>query len=237
MLKVRSLSHAALLAELERSTDPRRVVASVIDHTILKPQTTLADVDRLCREALEQRFYSVCVNPIWVRSCSERVKGTGINVCSVSGFPLGAFRKEVKALEARLGVEDGADEIDMVMNVGALRQGDERVVLEDIRAVVEASGVPVKVILECGVLTEEQIVRACCLARDAGAAFVKTSTGIGDAGGAKESYVSLMRRTVGDSMGVKASAGIRDLATCVAMIRAGATRIGTSAGMSIVKPS
>lgn len=236
-MKAHHVPHAALLEELNRASDPgrqARVVASIIDHTILKPQTTLAEVDRLCREALEFRFYSVCVNPVWVAACRDRVRGSGIRVCSVSGFPLGASRSDVKALEAKQCVENGADEIDMVMHVGALRQGDERKVAEDIAAVVKASGpAPVKVIFECGVLTDEQIVRACHLSREAGADFVKTATGFAE-GGAKEKDVALMRRTVGDSMGVKAAAGIRDLATCIAMIRAGANRIGTSAAVGIV---
>jgi deoxyribose-phosphate aldolase len=237
-VKAQHVPPAVLREQLDRAADPTsqaRLVASIIDHTILKPQTTLAEVDRLCREALEHRFFSVCVNPIWVRACRERVRGSGIRVCSVSGFPLGASRTDVKALEARQGVEDGADEIDMVMNVGALRHGDEKTVAEDIGAVVHASGpAPVKVILECGVLTEVQIVRACHVAKEAGADFVKTATGFGE-GGAREKDVALMRRTVGESMGVKAAAGIRDLATCVAMIRAGANRIGTSASMGIIQ--
>lgn len=223
---------------LNRASDPAgqaRVVAGIIDHTILKPQTVLADIDRLCREALDHRFYSVCVNPVWVPACRDRVRGSGIRICSVSGFPLGASRSDVKALEAARCVEDGADEIDMVMNVGAMRQGDEKIVRDDIAAVVRAAGpAPVKVILECGVLTEEQIVRACLLSREAGADFVKTATGFGE-GGATAKDVALMRRTVGDSMGVKAAAGIRDLAACLALVRAGANRIGTSAAMAIIK--
>ncbi len=237
MAKGPGISHASVLEQLRQVTnrqDQVRLIASLIDHTILKAQTGVAEIDRLCREAMEHRFFSVCINPFWIRACRDRVRGSGVRICSVSGFPLGAARSDVKAFEAARGVEDGADEIDMVMNVGALRQGQEDIVVQDIRAVVGASGTaPIKVILECGVLTEAQIVRACQLCREAGADFVKSNTGFGE-GIAREKDIALMRRTVGETMGVKASAGIRDWETCVAMIRAGATRIGTSAGMAII---
>ncbi|MCC7126000.1 MAG: deoxyribose-phosphate aldolase [Acidobacteria bacterium] len=214
-------------------------VASAIDHTLLKPDATATDIDTLCREAAEWKFATVCVNPTWVAHAAGRLRGTGVGVCSVVGFPLGATTPDVKQYEARRAIFDGATEIDMVLNVGALKSGDVRTVTDDIRAVVGACaerGVTSKVILETALLTDEEKVTACTLAKAAGADFVKTSTGFGP-GGATAADVALMRRVVGADMGVKASGGVRDLQQVKAMVAAGATRIGASAGVRIVKES
>lgn len=214
-------------------------VASAIDHTLLKPDATAADIDTLCREAAEWKFATVCVNPTWVARAAGRLRGTGVGVCSVVGFPLGATTPDVKQYEARRAIFDGATEIDMVLNVGALKSGDVRTVTDDIRAVVGACAerdVTSKVILETALLTDEEKVTACTLAKAAGADFVKTSTGFGP-GGATAADVALMRRVVGAEMGVKASGGVRDLQQVKAMVAAGATRIGASAGVRIVKES
>ena len=214
-------------------------VASYIDHTLLKPDATAAEIDQLCREAAEWHFATVCVNPTWVAHAARRLKGTGVGVCSVVGFPLGATTPDVKQFEARRAIFDGATEIDMVLNVGALKSGEVRLVSDDIRMVVAACdpcGVVSKVILETALLTDEEKVTACTLAKAAGADFVKTSTGFGP-GGATAADIALMRRIVGDEMGVKASGGVRDLEQMKAMVAAGATRIGASAGVRIVKES
>jgi deoxyribose-phosphate aldolase len=214
-------------------------VASTIDHTLLKPDATADDIDKLCREAAEWKFATVCVNPTWVARAAGRLRGTGVGVCSVVGFPLGATTPDVKQYEARRAIFDGATEIDMVINVGALKSGDVRLVTDDIRAVVGACaerGITSKVILETALLTDEEKVTACTLAKAAGADFVKTSTGFGP-GGATTADVALMRRVVGAEMGVKASGGVRDLQQVRAMVAAGATRIGASAGVRIVKES
>ena len=214
-------------------------VASAIDHTLLKPDATAGDIDTLCREAAEWKFATVCVNPTWVARAAARLQGSGVGVCSVVGFPLGATTPDVKQYEARRAMFDGATEIDMVLNVGALKSGDVRLVTDDIRAVVGACmerGVVSKVILETALLTDDEKVTACTLAKAAGADFVKTSTGFGP-GGATASDVALMRRVVGSEMGVKASGGVRDLQQVKAMVAAGATRIGASAGVRIVKES
>lgn len=213
-------------------------LAKMIDHTLLKPDATEDDISRLCQEAIEYGFVSVCVNPVWVPFAAELLAGTGVKVCTVVGFPLGANLKDTKAFEARAAVEDGATEVDMVINVGALKSGDHDAVFEDIQSVVEAVGseVVVKVILETALLTDEEKVTACRLAKDAGAHFVKTSTGFGP-GGATEDDVALMRRTVGDEMGVKASGGIRDAETAMRMIAAGASRLGCSASVAIIRGS
>jgi deoxyribose-phosphate aldolase len=214
-------------------------VASAIDHTLLKPDATAKDIDTLCGEAAEWKFATVCVNPTWVARAASRLRGTGVGVCSVVGFPLGATTPDVKQYEARRAIFDGAVEIDMVLNVGALKTGDIRLVADDIRAVVGACverGVTSKVILETALLTDEEKVTACTLAKAAGADFVKTSTGFGP-GGATTADVALMRRVVGTEMGVKASGGVRDLQQVKAMVAAGATRIGASAGVRIVKES
>ncbi|MCC7177896.1 MAG: deoxyribose-phosphate aldolase [Acidobacteria bacterium] len=214
-------------------------VASSIDHTLLKPDATAEDIDKLCREAAEWKFATVCVNPTWVARAAARLSGTGVGVCSVVGFPLGATTPDVKQFEARRAIFDGATEIDMVLNVGALKSGDIRLASDDIRAVVSACverRVVSKVILETALLTDEEKVTACTLAKAAGADFVKTSTGFGP-GGATTADVALMRRVVGAGMGVKASGGVRDLQQVKAMVAAGATRIGASAGVRIVRES
>lgn len=219
--------------------DPVRLgdLASYVDHTLLKPDATVAEIDRLCAEALEHRFASVCVNGAWVRRCAEILAGSGVIVCSVIGFPLGAMASEVKAYEARRAIEDGACEIDMVLAVGPLKGGDDRFVQRDIAGVAEVChrlGARLKVILETGLLSEEEIVRGSRLAVAAGADFVKTSTGFSK-GGATVEHVDLMRRTVGPVVGVKASGGVRDGDAARAMIAAGATRIGASASVAIVR--
>jgi deoxyribose-phosphate aldolase len=214
-------------------------VASMIDHTLLKPDATRAEVETLCREALEFGFASVCVNPTWVSLCSRLVRGSHVAVCSVVGFPLGATTPDTKQFEARRAIFDGAREIDMVINVGALKSGDLRLVQVDLEAVTTAcreAGVVSKVILETALLSDEEKVTACTLAKAAGADFVKTSTGFGP-GGATAADVALMRRVVGEDMGIKASGGVRTLEGVKAMVAAGATRIGASAGVRIVKES
>jgi deoxyribose-phosphate aldolase len=214
-------------------------VAGYIDHTLLKPEATRRDIEALCREAAEFRFATVCVNPAWVALAAARLKGTGVGVCSVVGFPLGATTADVKQYETRRAIFDGATEIDMVINIGALKSGDLRVVERDIAAVVDACqpcGVLSKVIIEAALLTTEEKVAACTLAKAAGADFVKTSTGFGP-GGATAADVALMRQVVGPEMGVKAAGGVRDLGGLKAMLAAGATRIGASAGVRIVQES
>ena len=224
---------------LHASDGGARDLAGLIDHTLLKPDATAGDIDKLCREAAEWKFAAVCVNPTWVALASARLRGSGVAVCSVVGFPLGATTPDVKQFEARRALFDGASEIDMVINVGALKSGDVRLVSDDIRGVVQAChacGAASKVILETALLTDEEKVTACTLAKAAGADFVKTSTGFGP-GGATAGDVALMRRVVGDEMGVKAAGGVRDLEQMKAMVAAGATRIGASAGVRIVKES
>ncbi|MCP3919715.1 MAG: deoxyribose-phosphate aldolase [bacterium] len=220
-------------------TDPVRLgdLASYLDHTLLKPDATVAQIDALCLDAIQHRFASVCVNGSWVRRCAEILEGSGVLVCSVIGFPLGAMAPEVKAYEARRAAEDGACEIDMVLAVGALKGGDNAFVRRDIAGVAEVChrmGARLKVILETGLLTRDEIIRASELAKAAGADFVKTSTGFSK-GGATVEHVELMRATVGPTMGVKASGGVRDQETAQAMIAAGATRIGASASIEIVR--
>jgi deoxyribose-phosphate aldolase len=214
-------------------------VAGMIDHTLLKPDATRAEIETLCREAVEFGFASVCVNPTWVASCARLVRGTRVVVCSVVGFPLGANTADTKQYETRRAIFDGAREIDMVINVGALKSGDLYLVEQDIRAVTspcrEASVIS-KVIIETALLTDEEKVTACTLAKAAAADFVKTSTGFGP-GGATAADVSLMRKVVGEDMGIKASGGVRTLEGVKAMVAAGATRIGASAGVRIVQQS
>lgn len=214
---------------------PRADLAGLIDHTLLKPEATRRQVEQLCREAAEHRFASVCVNPTWVRTCADRLAGTGVAVCTVIGFPLGANHADTKAFEARRAQDDGAVELDMVINVGALKSGDHDLVRDDIAAVVGARrpGSLVKVILETCLLDDEEKRTACRLARQAGADFVKTSTGF-SSGGATAADIALMREVVGTSLGVKASGGVRTRADLDEMVRAGATRIGASAGIKIV---
>jgi deoxyribose-phosphate aldolase len=214
-------------------------VAAMIDHTLLKPDATRKDIEALCREAAEYKFASVCVNPTWVATCARLLEGTGVRVCSVVGFPLGATTSDVKHFEARRAIFDGATEIDMVINIGALKSGDVRVVECDIEAVTtpcREAGVLSKVIIEAALLTDDEKVTASTLAKAAGADFVKTSTGFAS-GGATAADVALMRRVVGEEMGVKAAGGVRDLEGLKAMVAAGATRIGASAGVRIVQES
>lgn len=210
-------------------------VARFIDHTLLKPQATASQVDALCQQAREHGFYSVCVNGVYVARALAALEGSGVQVCAVVGFPLGASTPAAKAAEARDAVALGATEIDMVLHIGALIDGRLEEVEQDIRAVVQASDpYPVKVILETGLLEDAHKVAACQAAVRAGAAFVKTSTGFGH-GGATAHDVALMRRAVGDACGVKASGGIRDLATAHEMLRAGANRLGCSSSVAIVQ--
>ena len=213
-------------------------IPQLIDHTILRPDTTKADIEQLCREAREHRFCSVCVNPTWVSHARQLLDGSGVKVCCVVGFPLGAQAPETKAMEARAAIRQGAKEIDMVINVGALKSGDDALLLRDIRSVVEAcrdGSAKCKVILETSLLTNEEKGRACKLAIKARADFVKTSTGFSP-GGATVEDVALMSRIVRDrKLGVKASGGIRTLADLRRMVQAGATRIGTSSGIKILQ--
>jgi len=208
----------------------------MIDHTLLKTDATEDDVRRLCQEALEYGFASVCVQPVYVSLAARLLEGSPVKVCSVAGFPFGANLTETKAFEARAAVDDGAAEIDMVINVGALKSRDYRAVVSDIEGVVKAVGrdALVKVILETGLLTDDEKVTACRLSQEAGAHFVKTSTGF-IAGGATEEDVRLMRETVGPEMGVKAAGGIRDAATALRMIAAGASRLGCSASVAVMQ--
>lgn len=211
--------------------------ASFIDHTLLKPDASATDIERLCAEAAQFHFASVCVNPTWVRSAACHLRGADAVVCTVIGFPLGATLADVKAYEARRAIFDGAREVDMVINVGALKSGDDCAVESDIRQVVEAAheyNVLVKVIIEAALLSDDEKVRACIAAKQAGADFVKTSTGFAK-GGATVADVALMRRTVGPDMGVKASGGVRGLDDARAMLEAGATRIGASVGVKIAQ--
>lgn len=211
-------------------------LAHYIDHTLLAADATAADIDQLCAEAEQYHFASVCINPTWVKRAAANLRGTGVPVCTVIGFPLGATTTEVKATEARKALRDGAREIDMVINVGAIKSGLTDVVYDDIVKVVDAAhevGAVCKVILETALLTDEEKVVASALAKRARADFVKTSTGFGP-GGATVYDVALMRETVGPEMGVKASGGVRTAHDAEDMIAAGATRIGASAGVQIV---
>jgi deoxyribose-phosphate aldolase len=214
-------------------------VAAMIDHTLLKPDAARGEVEKLCREAAEYNFASVCVNPTWVATCARLLQGSSVKVCSVVGFPLGATTPDVKHYETRRALFDGAREIDMVINVGALKSGDLRVVERDIEAVTgpcRETGAISKVIIEAALLTDDEKVTACTLAKAAAADYVKTSTGFGP-GGATAADVALMRRVVGEAMGVKAAGGVKDLDALKAMVAAGATRIGASAGVRIVQES
>lgn len=211
--------------------------ASLIDHTLLKPEASEADIKKLCDEAAEFGFASVCVNPGWVKKAVEFLRGSGVPVCTVIGFPLGATLPDVKAYEARRAIFNGAREVDMVINIGALKSGDDCAVEEDIRSVVQAAhenSVLCKVIIETALLTDEEKVRACLAAKNAGADFVKTSTGFSK-GGATVHDIALMRRTVGSALGVKASGGVKGIDDARAMFEAGATRIGASVGVKIAR--
>ena len=219
-----------------QATSIRADLAGLIDHTLLKPNTTRGDVEKLCQEAVQHGFYSVCVNPAFVACCVEMLRGTGVHVCTVVGFPLGANTPEVKAYEASVAKADGASEVDMVINIGALRGGARDYCLQDIRSVVDACHpeVVLKVILETALLTDEEIVLGCEIAQEAGADYVKTSTGFSTRG-ADASDIALMRRVVGPDMGVKASGGVGNSFRADLMVAMGATRIGASASMKIVK--
>jgi len=209
----------------------------LIDHTLLKPEATEADIRKICGEAREYGFASVCVNPYWVPVVAKELAGSAVKVCTVVGFPLGASVAEIKAAETTKALADGAQEIDMVINIGELRGGNLRAVSDEIGSVIQVShskSALVKVILETALLTDEQKIEACRLSKDAGAEFVKTSTGFGPHGATIED-VALMRKAVGAGMGVKASGGIRTLEDLRKMVAAGATRIGTSAGVKIVE--
>src|SRR6267142_1555716 len=228
---------AARIGLVLGQTSTARDWASLIDHTLLKPGATDEDIKKLCEEAARYRFASVCVNPTWVRAASCNLQGTGVPVCTVIGFPLGATLPDVKAYEARRSIFDGAREVDMVINVGALRSGDDCLVEHDIRSVVEVAheyNVTCKVIIETALLTDDEKVRACQAAKRAGADFVKTSTGFSK-GGATVADIALMRRTVGSDLGVKASGGVKGLDDARKMVEAGATRIGASVGVKIAQ--
>ena len=239
---IRSAARAAVAVttaepiSIQALAQPIANPASLIDHTLLKPTATADQIRQLCAEAREHRFAAVCVNPVWVSLCAERLAGGPVEVCTVVGFPLGADLPEAKAFEAERCIALGAREIDMVINIGALKAQDFAAVRDDIAAVVSSShaaGAIVKVIIEATYLTEEEKVAACVLAKNAGADFVKTSTGFGP-GGATAADVALMRRVVGPDIGVKAAGGIRTAEDFVSMVAAGANRIGASAGVKIV---
>lgn len=213
-------------------------LAAIIDHTELRPEATEGDIVRLCEEALRHGFATVCVSPIWVSAAERILRNSSVGVCTVAGFPSGATTTDAKRAEAEIAIRNGASEVDMVLPVGRLKQGDWDAVKQDIGGVAEIcnrAGVVLKVILESAALTETEIAVACALAKLAGAGFVKTSTGFHPAGGAKVEHVALMRRAVGDGLGVKASGGIRTLADARAMVAAGATRIGASRSVEIVR--
>ncbi len=208
--------------------------AALIDHTLLKADATQSQVEKLCDEALQYKFASVCVNPTWVKLSAEKLANSEVKVCTVIGFPLGATTPSVKAFETKDAIENGATEIDMVINIGALKDRQYELVLNDIKAVVKAAkGTLVKVIIETSLLTDEEKVKACELSVEAGADFVKTSTGF-STGGATAEDVALMRKTVGPTIGVKASGGVRSLEDLTKMVEAGATRIGASSGVAIM---
>jgi len=211
-------------------------LASLIDHTLLKPEATPAHIRQLCAEARQHAFYSVCVNPVYVTLCAAELRDSPVKICAVVGFPLGACHPAAKAHEARLAVEHGAHEVDMVLHVGALKAGDHSAVQQDIAVVVQAAhagAARVKVILETCLLDEAEKIAACQIAQAAGADFVKTSTGFSSSGATVED-IALMRRVVGPNIGVKASGGIRTLADALRMIEAGANRLGASAGVKIL---
>jgi deoxyribose-phosphate aldolase len=219
--------------------DAKMDIAKFIDHTLLKPEATGDDIAKLCEEAMTYHFAAVCVNPTFVKQCAQALRGSEVAVCTVVGFPLGAHTTATKVFETREAIANGATEIDMVINIGALKARNDDWVREDICAVVETAHLKqaiVKVIIECALLTDDEKVRACEIAKEVGADFVKTSTGF-STGGATVHDVQLMRQTVGDKMGVKASGGIKTLAQVEALLEAGATRIGASAGVAIARES
>ncbi len=209
-------------------------IARMIDHTMLKPEATLAEIDQLCEEARKYCFASVCVNPCWVKRCSQNLNRSGVLVCTVVGFPLGATSTQSKGLETQTAVAHGAQEIDMVINIGWLKSGEYELVKKDIREVVRnARRYPVKVIIETCLLTDEEKIKACLVAKEAGASYVKTSTGFSK-GGATAADIALMRKVVGSELGVKASGGVRTYEDAVKLLESGATRIGASASVKIV---
>lgn len=215
-------------------TIDKKIMASMIDHTLLKPAAAAGQVIQLCRESIENGFASVCINPWFVKTAAAELSGSRVRVCTVAGFPLGANTTAAKAYEASRAVSEGASEIDMVINIGALKEGNHGYVENEIAEVVKAAnGALVKVIIETCLLTDDEKITACLLSKKAGADFVKTSTGFGS-GCATAEDVALMRRTVGNGMGVKASGGIRSLKDALAMVEAGASRLGTSSGIGII---
>lgn len=213
----------------------KEYVASIIDHTVLKAETKPEEIKKVCKEARENKFASVCINPCYVKMVSEELKGSGVKTCTVIGFPLGASSSAVKAFEVTKAIEDGAEEVDMVINIGMLKAGEFEYVENDIKAVVDAAKgkALVKVIIETCLLTDEEKVKACELSKSAGADFVKTSTGFSK-WGAKAEDVKIMRETVGSEMGVKASGGVHNFEEAVAIIEAGASRIGASSSLKII---
>src|SRR5256886_719604 len=228
---------AARIGLVLGQTASARDWASLIDHTLLKPDASQTEIKHLCEEAAQYHFASVCVNPTWVRACACQLQGSGVPVCTVIGFPLGATLPDVKAYEARRAIMDGAREVDMVINVGALKSGDDCLVEHDIRSVVEVAheyDVTCKVIIETALLTDDEKVRACQAAKRAGADSVKTSTGFSK-GGATVADIALMCRVVGPELGVKASGGVKNIDDARAMVEAGATRIGASVGVKIAQ--
>ena len=230
-----SLSPGGNEASQPGSLTPEKL-AQYIDHTLLKAEAKPADIEKLCAEAMQYRFFSVCVNGSNVAQCAKLLQGSGVKVCAVVGFPLGAMISKAKAYETSMAIEDGAREIDMVMNIAAMKAGNLKLVEEDMIAVRKACGSTalLKVIFENCLLTTEEIVKACEIAKNAGLDFVKTSTGFSTAGATIE-HIALMRKTVGPVMGVKAAGGVRTFADAVAMLNAGANRLGTSGGVSILK--
>ena len=235
----RMVGHGAERFGLRAGQEYSPDIARRIDHTLLKPEASREQIEALCAEARQHGFATVCVNPAWVETCASLLRGFPTGVCTVIGFPLGATMPEVKAFEAAEVVARGASEVDMVLNIGALKSADYRLVARDIEAVVQAArpgGALVKVIIETALLTDDEKVKACVLSREAGADFVKTSTGFAS-GGATVADVALMRRVVGPGMGVKASGGVKDLKAAQAMIEAGADRLGASVGVKIVQES
>jgi len=228
-----------LMAEVERRAKNIKLspenLARLIDHALLHPEKSSESFRNLCNEAKKYHFYSVCVNPFWVRFCSDELRGTDIKVVATVSFPFGQMTTRMKALETREAIENGASEIDMVMNIGAFKDKNYEYVRRDIEAVVDAArGNVVKVIIEAGYLTDDEVVKACEIAKQSGAHFVKTATGFGPTG-ATVPHVYLMRKTVGESFGVKASGGIRNFGDALMMVAAGANRIGASASVKIIE--
>ncbi|KUO40468.1 MAG: 2-deoxyribose-5-phosphate aldolase [Candidatus Hadarchaeum yellowstonense] len=227
------------MAEVERRAKEIRLspeeLAKMIDHALLRPEKSSDSFRNLCREARKYHFHSVCVNPAWVRFCAEELRGSGVKVVATVSFPFGQMTSRMKALEAMEAIENGASEVDMVMNIGAFKEGNYDYVRRDIEAVVKAvGGNVVKVIIEAGYLTDDEVVKACEIVKSSGAHFVKTATGFGPTG-ATVPHVYLMRRAVGDDFGVKASGGIRSLHDVLLMIAAGANRIGSSSSVRIME--